>query len=505
MSRFELVIKNGTLVIPHTGVLKADVGVKGGLIAAIADDIPAHDAETLIDAKGTVIFPGAVDSHYHVGIYRPFSEDAESESRSSLIGGVTTLLSYFRTGHHYLNKSGPYREIFPEVLELAAGHFYTDYGFHLAIMTGQQLLEVEDLIEKYGVGSFKFYMFYKGLNLSADSTRGNDYTMADNYDLGHLYLLMEQVAAAAHKHAKDGRIALSLHCENPELIRVFIEKVKQEGLKGLKAYSRARPPLTEHLSILEAVLLADATSCPINLLHLSSREALEAGIRARRENPAMDIILETTLHHLTLTYETAGGVAGKVNPPIREQQDVDYLWKGIANGEVDTVVSDHACCMEEEKRDDDLWGSLPGFGGSSLLYPTLISEGFHKRNVPLTRISEIASSNPARHFGLFPQKGALVVGADADFAIIDLDKTQTVHPELLQSAQKFTPFSGQKLKGWPVTTVLRGEVMMTNSEVIAKPGGRYIRRPVALHSAASTIKTSTPKTSPPTISRRPKV
>jgi dihydroorotase-like cyclic amidohydrolase len=484
VSRFDLAVVNGTLVIPHTGLVKADLGVKDGRIAAIADKISTHEAETVVDANGKAVFPGAVDSHYHVGIYRPFSQDAESESRSSLIGGVTTLLSYFRTGHHYLNTSGPYRTIFPEVLELAAGHFYTDYGFHLAIMTAEQLLEVDDLVEKYGVGSFKFYMFYKGLNLSADSTRGNDYTMADNYDLGHLYLLMEKVSAAARKHAGSGRIALSLHCENPELIRVFIEKVKEEGLQGLKAYSRARPPLTEHLSILEAVLLAEATGCPVNLLHLSSRQALEAGIRARREHPSLDIVLETTLHHLTLTCETAGGVIGKVNPPIRGQEDVNYLWEGIASGEVDTVVSDHACCMEEEKKDADLWGSLPGFGGSSLLYPTLLSEGFHKRNVPLTRISEIAAANPARHFGLFPQKGGITVGADADFAVIDLNETQTVTPELLQSAQKFTPFRGQKLKGWPSETIRRGEIMMRNSRVIGQAGGRYIRRPVALHGAA---------------------
>ena len=178
---------------------------------------------TLIEARGKMVFPGAVDSHYHIGIYRPFSEDAETESRSSLIGGVTTLLSYFRTGHHYLNKTGPYREIFPEVLQLSAGHFYTDYGFHLAIMTAEQLPEVGELVETFGVGSFKFYMFYKALNLAADSTRGSDYTMAENYDLGHLFLLMEQVAAISRKHASKGRIALSLHCENPELIRVFID------------------------------------------------------------------------------------------------------------------------------------------------------------------------------------------------------------------------------------------------------------------------------------------
>ena len=175
-------------------------------------------------------------------------------------------------------------------------------------------------------------------------------------------------------------------------------------------------------------------------------------------------MLETTLHHLMLTYETAGGMIGKVNPPIRGQQDVDYLWMGVANGEVDTVVSDHACCMEENKREDDLWGSLPGFGGSSLLYPTLISEGFHKRKISLARISEIASANPARHFGLYPRKGTIAVGADADFAIIDLDKAQTVNAESLQSAQNFTPFAGIKIKGWPTETVLRGEVVMQEFE-----------------------------------------
>src|SRR6185312_137894 len=164
-------------------------------------------------------------------------------------------------------------------------------------------------------------MFYKGLNLSADSTRGNDYTMAENYDLGHLYLLMERVAAISAKHRDKGRIALSLHCENPELIRVFIEKVKAEGIKGLEAYSKGRPPLTEHLSILEAVLLAEATGCQINLLHLSSKEALQAGIKARRKHPDLGIVLETTLHHLALTCDAAGGIIGKVNPPIRHQED----------------------------------------------------------------------------------------------------------------------------------------------------------------------------------------
>jgi len=200
MSQYDLVVKNGTLVIPYTGIVKADVAVRHGRIAAISTDIASTEGEQALDATGQIVFPGAVDSHYHVGIYRPLSEDAETESASSTVGGVTTILSYFRTGQHYLNKSGPYREIFPEVLELSRGHFYTDYGYHIAIMTSEQLDEVDMLVEQHGVGSFKFYMFYKGLNLAADSTKGREYTMAENYDLGHLYLLMERVARVAARH-----------------------------------------------------------------------------------------------------------------------------------------------------------------------------------------------------------------------------------------------------------------------------------------------------------------
>jgi dihydropyrimidinase/allantoinase len=252
-------------------------------------------------------------------------------------------------------------------------------------------------------------------------------------------------------------------------------------LKGLEAYSQARPPLTERLSIYEAAILAEATGCPINLLHLSSALALQAGIETRRQHPHLKIKLETTLHHLALTYDTAGGIKGKVNPPIRTQRDADSLWQGLLDGEVDTVVSDHACCFEENKG-DDLWTALPGFGGSTLLYPVLLSEGYHKRKLSLTRIAELAAANPAVNFGLYPRKGTLVVGGDADFAIVDLEKKQTVTTGLLQSAQDFTPFQGIEITGWPTEAVLRGQVVFSNGKIIARPGvGEYIKRPVGLH------------------------
>ncbi|MER3426660.1 MAG: dihydropyrimidinase [Pyrinomonas sp.] len=481
--RYDLLIKGGTVVFPHQGTFRCDIGVRHGRIAAIADEIPSSAADRTLDARGRYIFPAAVDSHFHVGIYRPHSADAESESRSALVGGCSTIISYFRTGHHYLNKTGPYRTIFPELLELSRGHFYTDYAYHIAIMTAEQLDEVAWLVEEAGVLSFKFYMFYKGLNLAADSTHGSEYTMAENYDLGHLYELMTRVSAMAAKHRQRARVSLSLHCENPELIRVFIERVRREGLTGLRAYSEARPPLTERLSIYEAAILADATGCPINLLHLSSREALQAGIEVQRQYPSHDIKLETTLHHLTLTYDTADGVRGKVNPPLRSASDLAFLWEGIKRGLVDTVVSDHACCGEEHKRPEDIWGSLPGFAGSSLLYPVLVSEGCHKRGLSPTRVAELASANPARIFGLHPRKGCIAVGADADFAIIDMEAEYPVTVERCLSAQDHTPFDGYLLQGWPTHTIVRGQVVFVEGQVNDQPQGEFIRRPASLQEA----------------------
>jgi len=480
MTRYDLAVLNGTAVIPYTGVLRCDIGIRDGRIAALADAIDPAQAGEVVDARGKLVFPGAVDSHFHLGIYRSMSEDTESETRSALAGGVTTVVSYFRTGQHYLNKSGPYREIFPEVLRHTEGRAHTDYGFHIAIMTSQQLEEVDWLVQAQGVASFKYYMFYKGLNLTADSTRGSDYTMSDWYDLGHLYLFMQQVAAAAQRYGSAGRISLSLHCEHAELIRVFIEQVKQAGLTGLEAYHRARPPLTERLSMAEAVILADASRCPVNLLHLSSREAIAAASAAKRDYPHLDIRLETTLHHLALTYATAGGMIGKVNPPIRTEDDRQALWEAVTDGRMDTVVSDHACCFEEQKG-EDLWKALPGFGGTALLYPYLLSEGHHRRGLPLGRIAELVSANSARAFALYPRKGTIAPGSDADLAIIDPDRELTVAPEVLLSAQDFTPFAGLKVRGWPAQTILRGRIVYANGKVIGPPGGRYLRRPVGMH------------------------
>jgi dihydroorotase-like cyclic amidohydrolase len=480
MARYDLAVLNGTLVLPFLGPLRADVAARDGLVADIADSIDPAVAETVVDARGKLVFPGGVDAHFHIGIYRPVAEDAQSETMSSLVGGVTSVVSYFRTGTHYLNRSGPYREIFPEVLQATEGHAYTDYGYHIAIMTSAQVEEVDWLVSEMGVGSFKYYMFYSGLNLAASSTDAASYTMSDSYDLGHLYRFMGAVSAASQKYgAPDGRISLSLHCEHADIIRTMIDEVRAQGMDGLQAYSMARPPFEERLAIAEASLLADVTRCPVNLLHLSSAEALQASRKARVDYPDVDFRLETTLHHLALTYDTAhGGVASaKVNPPIREQSDVDALWRGVVRGDINQVVSDHACCTLDMKR-GGAFEALPGFGGTSLLYPVLISEGYHKRGLPLRRVAELVAADPARTTGLYPRKGTIAVGMDADLAIVDPELEAPVTTDRLLSAQDHTPFEGFRLKGWPTHTIRAGRVIFENGKLLGRPDGTYLRRPI---------------------------
>jgi dihydropyrimidinase/allantoinase len=475
MGRFDTVVLGGRAVLPGQGLVRADVGIKEGRVSAIGEGLASSDADETIDAEGKLVLPGAVDSHFHLGIYRDITEDTRSETLSSLAGGVTSIISYFRTGSHYLGKSGPYAEIFPEVLAATNGHSRVDYAYHLAPMVRDQISEIPRLAAEEGVTSFKYYMFYKGLDLAGASSDASGYTMSENYDLGHLFEIMEQVAKT--QETSDSRVSLSIHCEQPELIRLFSERVRQEGvLSGLEAYSASRPTLTEHLAVAEVGVLAGHTRCPINLLHLSSEEALEAALELKALDPYLDVRLETTLHHLALTYQNYNDQRGKVNPPIRADSDVDALWRGVLRGEIDWICSDHACCSEEHK-EGDLWQALPGFGGTALIYPFILTEG-PKRGLSLQRCVELVATNPARAYGLSPRKGAIGVGADADLAIVDMEETHPVTTERLLSAQEYTPFEGMELTGWPVRTLLRGRTAFAFGEAVGEPAGTYLERPL---------------------------
>jgi len=483
MNQYDLVVKGGHIVLPYVGVQKADIGIKNEKIAAIDESISSQTAQKVINATGLHVFPGAVDSHFHIGIYRPLADDATSESTSAASGGVTTILSYFRTGHDYLNKIGPYKEILPELVEISDKTFLTDFGYHLACMTDEHIDEIEWLVKEGGVSTFKYYMFYKLITLAGATSEANSYLMIDNpVDFGYLYRFMKEVGRVNELYKDYGNVSLSIHCENPEVIRATQNEVKANpsGIP-MQDYSAARPPWQEELAINEAAIIAKNTNCPVNLLHLSSQKAVEAGIDVSHRYPETAFLLESTLHHLGLSNDMDLNQKAKVNPPIRSRADVDFLWTKLIEGKLKTVVSDHACTTLE-KKEGDLWTSMPGFGGTSLMFPILVTEGYHKRGLPLHRIAEVSSANPAKYHNLYPKKGALMVGSDADLAIVDIQGEKKITLDNLFTAQEFSPELGMVLKGWTDYTVLRGQVIFDKGRITGKAGqGKFIKRPVKFH------------------------
>jgi allantoinase len=449
--------------------------------------LPADEAKALYDGKGLLAFPGVVDAHMHAGIYSPLAEDAVSESRAAAQGGVTTSLNYFRSGQYYLNRGGPYRDFFPEVLRLSEGRFHVDYGFHLAPMDAGHISEIEELIAKHGVCSFKIFMFYGSHGLHGRSDSQRDFLMIgedERYDYAHFEFVMRGVQAARERFPeKASQISLSLHCETAEIMTAYTKRVESEGkLQGLAAYHAARPPHSEGLAVFIASYLAAETALPtINLLHLSSKKALEAALQMQAVFPHIDFRREVTIGHLMLDITAQAGVLAKVNPPIRPREDVEYLWEKLLEGKVDWVVSDHACCRHETKAArhalGNIWLAKSGFGGTEYLLPALVSEGM-KRGLSPNRIGALTSFNPARRFGL-NAKGDIAPGLDADLALVDPKHTWTIRARESESTQGYTPFEGIELGCKVKATFLRGELICENGKVAGRPRGRYLHRPTA--------------------------
>ena len=261
----------------------------------------------------------------------------------------------------------------------------------------------------------------------------------------------------------------------------YTKLVEQEGtLSGLRAYSASRPPHSEGLAIFIASYLANETNCAnINLLHLSSRKAIDAAMIMEATFPHINFKKEVTVGHLLLDVDCPNGNYAKVNPPIRPREDVEALWESLKDGHIDWVVSDHACCSKEMKVDaekpDEIFLAKSGFGGTEYLLSGIFSEGTN-RGVSPNKIAELVCWNPAKRFGLL-SKGDIAPGFDADIVLFDPDETFTVRAEDSESSQGYSPFEGYELTGKVKTTLLRGNIICENGKVIGEPNGKYLSRP----------------------------
>lgn len=265
-----------------------------------------------------------------------------------------------------------------------------------------------------------------------------------------------------------------IHAENIELIWSIRKRLINQGRSDPTAWSDSRPDFTESEYVRRALFLSELTGCPIYIVHLSSKKGLEE-LKASRPHYSR-VFVETCPQYLTHTKELMIDNLLKVNPPIRSKEDIDALWDGIKDGYIQTLGSDHITSKTESKK-GSIWDASLGFAGTATLLPVLLSEGVHKRKISLEKVAEITSYNVAKIFNLYPKKGSIKIGSDADLTIIDLEKEKIVKHAMLNSSSDFSIYENWHLKGWPILTMVRGNVVMRDGEVIGKRGfGKFIKR-----------------------------
>ncbi|HMK79982.1 MAG TPA: amidohydrolase family protein [Xanthobacteraceae bacterium] len=457
---FDLLVRGGTVVLPDTDGVAADLAIGDGRIAAILAPGTQVDARASLDASGKTVLPGAIDVHLHLGhgkdIARPrVPEDAATETAAAALGGITTFIPY-------LMATDPFEALFDEVRAVTEAGTRIDFGYHFIISTEAQLAGVPRYAREFGAPSFKIFM----------NNRGGEGARLGLPDIDDGFLLRLCEAAAAN----GGMVCP--HPENIEAALVLRKRVMDadpQGRGGLRAWNATRPPFVEADAVQRAALFARATGARLYVVHTSSRAALEAGLRAR--DAGTDIRIETCPHYLTHDVDWAGGDLGKINPPLRARGDCDALWAGIIAGDVDTVATDHVH-RDIAAKDGGIWKASPGCAGLETLLPVMLTEGHHQRGIPLGRIAALLASAPADAMGLRHRKGRIAVGLDADLAIVDLDRRYAYDRADVRSSAGFSIYEGREFTGKVLHTLVRGRFVVRDGATVeaAVGTGRYMQR-----------------------------
>lgn len=452
MNLIDLRVRNANVVMPN-GVQALDILVDKGKICGL---VPRHDAAVAkkdIDAVGLHAFPGLVDPHVHLGpniTYPQSTEDVARETQSAAAGGITTLIAYLMT-------PTPYEEVFPVAKAAMEADSAVDFGFHFCVVTRDQLESMPEYVRDLGVSSFKFFMNFRG-------DEGKYLDLPGNDD-GFMFDLLESAA-------RNGAM-LDPHAENIELVWRLRALGRPEGVNDLTAWNLGRPDYVEAEALHRLSFLAKVTGASVYAVHTTSGLALDVLRQGRQSHP--DLYVETCPHYLTLDVDAPCGTYGKVNPPLRPRHDIDSLWTAVADGLVDTIGSDHVPRHKSFKEKDIMTASA-GFPGMQNLLPLLISEGYHKRNLPLERIAHLTSTRPAQLFGLYPKKGALLVGSDADLTLVNLSAESDITAATQISGAEYTPWEGWHVEGLVVRTIRGGESTFAVGAIVPSIPGKFLHR-----------------------------
>ena len=374
----------------------------------------------------------------------------ETETRSALGGGITAIMNFVTVKGSLSSEIERQRNVISQ-------RSMTDVGLIGVVMNQGHIDELEECF-KQGVVSFKHYMSKPEFEKF----------------LGWTYPDEGQILESFAKIGKLGGQAM-VHPENYEIIARKIEEVKVSGRNDLSAWEEARPWYCEHDHMMTAVLLASIAKVPLYVVHVSVGSFSE--IRQFATERKVQLHLETNPAYLYFDKDDQDlGILGKVNPPIRGKEEREALWEGIRNGQIDCLGSDHIACDRKARLGGgDIWSAVPGLHGLEMTLPIMLSEGFHRRGIPLERIAEVASSNTAAIHGL-TGKGRIAIGYDADMCLFDLSKEVKVSQSMMHDASDYSIYEGRTFKGWPVMTIAAGEVVMDQGEIRARAGrGRPLK------------------------------
>jgi len=460
---FDTIIKNGS-VITATDTYTADVAILDGKVAAIGTDFPSQNATKILDASGKLLLPGGIDVHTHLDM--PFggttsADDFETGTRAAAFGGTTTLIDF---AIQY--KGQPLRQAFDTWMGKATSKAVCDYAFHCIVtdVSGGQLGEMNDLVRE-GVTSFKLFMAYPGVFMLDDGS----------------------IFKALQTTSKNGGL-VCMHAENGSAIDVIVQQALAEGKKAPKYHALTRPTTAEAEATGRAIALAEMAGAPIYIVHLSCNDALEK-VRESRDR-GLPVYAETCPQYLYLSLENfdAPGFEGAkyvFTPPLREKWHQEKLWNGLKRDHLQVVSTDHCpfCFKEQKELGRDDFTKIPNGGPGvehrmSLIYSGGVVGGRFGAN----RFVELVSTTPAKLFGLYPRKGTIAVGSDADLVIFDPKRKHTISAATHHMRVDYSMFEGIQVTGMPDVVLSRGRVVVEGDKFVGRAGqGEFLRRATYAH------------------------
>ena len=448
----DLAIVGATVVTPSS-VAPHDVGVAAEKIATIAPPGALEPARRTIDARGMLLIPGAVDPHTHLDA-EMFSthtiDDFESGTAAAAAGGVTTIIDYA-----FQAQGGSLADAIEKWSAKARGRAIVDYGFHVALLdpSPEAIAEIPRVVER-GVTSFKIFM------MQGFEARARDYLRA-------------------FKVAGDSGALLAIHAEDEHLIGFCTERLLAAGQDDVTHFAASRPPLSEAAAVRRALAMTELSAAPAYFVHLSSREAIDEVRRARVRGRVA--LAETRPIYLYLTEERflePNGAKYVGYPPLRSAEHRDAIWAALADGTVDVVATDHCSWTLERKISAARFTRMvPGMSNLETLVPMLYSEGVAKGRLSISRWVDLTATNAAKIFGIYPRKGAIVEGADADLVVFDPGRKVVINSREMHSRSDYDPFEGFEVTGWPKLTISRGVPIVSDRKVDVPAGrGEFIAR-----------------------------